>query len=37
VVFSTISGGMVLVALLAMTVPAYRATRVDALATLRDE
>jgi putative ABC transport system permease protein len=36
-VFSITSGSMALVAVLAMTVPAYRATRVDRLETLRDE
>jgi putative ABC transport system permease protein len=36
-VFSGISGGLVLVALLAMSVPAYRAARVDPLKALRHE
>jgi ABC-type antimicrobial peptide transport system permease subunit len=35
--FATVSGLLLLVALLAITVPAYRATQVDPMRTLRDE
>ena len=36
-VFTAVSAGMVLIAMLAMTVPVYRATRVDPLEALRHE
>lgn len=35
--FASVSGLLVLVALLAITVPAYRATQVDPMRTLKDE